>query len=36
MKLKFKLEPTITLKILGILAIGLFILSLVFSLIYSK
>jgi methyl-accepting chemotaxis protein len=33
MKLKFKLEPTITLKILGILAIGLFILSLVFSLI---
>ena len=33
MKLKFKLEPTITLKILVILAIGLFILSLVFSLI---
>ncbi|MEA1883816.1 MAG: methyl-accepting chemotaxis protein [Thermotogota bacterium] len=33
MKLKFKLEPTITLKILGILAIGLFILSLTFSLI---
>ncbi|HPF17934.1 MAG TPA: hypothetical protein PLN92_10175, partial [Thermotogota bacterium] len=33
MKSIFKLEPTITLKILGILAVGLFILSLVYSLI---
>jgi len=30
MKIRFKLEPTITLKILGILAIGFFIISLVF------
>ena len=36
MKMRFKLEPTITLKILGILAIGFFIISLVFIFISSS